>query len=98
MSRKSNGDARRSIKVKYWACVALHPDEILQGPDEIIEKLKQKEEELITENQRLRNEIKYTKRTANKGFKYSHENQSDGKENLSTDAKNVTGNQNDHLG
>ena len=57
VSRISNGDVRRSIKVKYWACVALHPDEILQGPDEIIEKLKQKEEELITENQRLRNEI-----------------------------------------
>ena len=57
VSRISNGDVRRSIKVKYWACVALHPDEILQAPDEIIEKLKQKEEELITENQRLRNEI-----------------------------------------
>ena len=57
VSRISNGDVRRSIKVKYWACVAVHPDEILQAPDEIIEKLKQKEEELITENQRLRNEI-----------------------------------------
>ena len=35
VSRTSNGDVRRSIKVKYWACVALHPDEILQGPDEV---------------------------------------------------------------
>ena len=62
MSRISNGDVRRSIKATYWACIALHPDEIHQGPDEIIEKLKQKEEELITENETLRNEIegKYT--------------------------------------
>lgn len=57
VSRISSGDVRRSIKVTRWACIALHPNEILQGPEEIIENLKQKEEELITENQRLRNEI-----------------------------------------
>lgn len=57
VSRISNGDVRRSIKAMYWASIALHPDEILQGPEEIIEKLKQKEEELITENETLRNEI-----------------------------------------
>lgn len=57
MSRISNGDIHRSIKVAYWDCIALLPDEILQGPEEIIKELRQKEEELITENQRLRNEI-----------------------------------------
>ena len=53
----SNGDVCRSIKATYWACIALYPHEILQGPEEVIEKLKQKEEELITDTKRLRNEI-----------------------------------------
>ena len=57
MGRISNGDVRCSIKVTCWACIALHPDEILQGPEEIIEKLKQKEEAIITESEKLRNEI-----------------------------------------
>ena len=36
VSRISNGHVRCSIKVTYWACIALHSDEILQGPEEII--------------------------------------------------------------
>ena len=48
-----NSDTRKAMRSQYWCKVALHPDEIVQGPDEIIRQLQQKEEE----NVRLRNEL-----------------------------------------
>jgi len=41
------------MRSQYWCKVALHPDEMVQGPDEIIRQLQQKEEE----NVRLLNEL-----------------------------------------
>ena len=49
----NNSDTRKAMRSQYWCKVALHPDEIIQGPDEIIRQLQQKEEE----NMRLRNEL-----------------------------------------
>ena len=49
----NNSDTRKAMRSQYWCKVALHPDEIIQGPDEIIRQLQHKEEE----NMRLRNEL-----------------------------------------
>ena len=35
------------------AAVEVHPEEIVQGPTEVINELKKKEEELIIKNQKL---------------------------------------------
>ena len=44
----------------FWACLSLNPDEIHPEPDldGVIEGLSKREQELITENQRLWAEIK----------------------------------------
>ena len=51
----SNGNTRQAIRSAYWCSIALHPDEIVQGPREINEL--QKREELISENQKSRGEL-----------------------------------------
>ena len=43
--------------------VALQPDEIVQEPSDIINELKQKEELLVCEIQRSRNEVEGKKKT-----------------------------------
>ena len=53
----SNGNHRQSVRSGYWCRVAIHPDEIGQGPVAIINELKKKEEELIRENQKLAQEL-----------------------------------------
>ena len=45
---------RKTFRSQYWCRIALHPDEIVQGPQEVINELKKNEELLIRENQRLR--------------------------------------------
>ena len=38
-----NGDLRRSLRAKYWATLAIHRDEILKVPTEIIFELRKGE-------------------------------------------------------
>lgn len=38
-----NSDTRNAMRSQYWCEVALHPDEISQGPDEIIHQLKKRQ-------------------------------------------------------
>ena len=53
-----DGNARKAMRSKYWCTIAIHPEEIAQGPGEIIDQLKNTEEELVRENQRLEGEKK----------------------------------------
>lgn len=53
----SNGDVRKAMRNAFWCKVALHPDEILYGPSEIMCELKKREEELMRENEKLRREV-----------------------------------------
>ena len=53
----SNGNHRQSFRSGYWCSVAIHPDEIAQGPAEVISELKRKEEQLIRENKKLSYEL-----------------------------------------
>ena len=56
-----NNTTRQGKRSQYWCQVALHPDEITQMPGDIIHQLKRENEELISENQELRNEMEGTK-------------------------------------
>ena len=60
-SVKNNTTRRGAERSQYWCQVALHPDEITQMPGDIIRQLKRENEELISENQELRNEMEGTK-------------------------------------
>ena len=51
-------NARKAMRSKYWCTIALHREEIAQGPADIIDHLKNTEEELLRENQRLEGEKK----------------------------------------
>ena len=53
----SNGSVRKAMRSAFWCKVALHPDEILHGPNEIMSALKRREEELMRENDKLRTEV-----------------------------------------
>ena len=59
VNQASNGNIHRAVRSKFWACLSLNPDEILPEPDldGVIEGLSKREQELITENQRLWAEI-----------------------------------------
>lgn len=48
---------RQATRSQYWCRIALHPDEIAQGPSDVINELKEKEKLLIQENQQLRKEL-----------------------------------------
>ena len=50
----TGGKARQAMQSKYWCTIAIHPEEIAQGPGEIIDQLKNTEEELVRENQTQR--------------------------------------------
>ena len=41
----SNGSVRKAMRSAFWCKVALHPDEILHGPNEIMSALKRREED-----------------------------------------------------
>ena len=53
MNQASNGNIRRAVKSNYWASLSLLPGE----PDGMIEELLNRQQELVTKNQRLRTEI-----------------------------------------
>ena len=52
-----NGTVRKAMRSAFWCKVALHPDEILCGPSEIMSDLKKREEELMRENEKLRRAV-----------------------------------------
>ena len=53
----SNGNDRRVVRSGFWCSLALHPNEIAQGPAEVFNELKKRDEELIRENQKMREEL-----------------------------------------
>ena len=53
MNQASNGNIRRAVKSNYWASLSL----LLEEPDGMIEELLNRQQELVTKNQRLRTEI-----------------------------------------
>ena len=53
VNQASNGNIRRAVKSNYWASLSLLPEE----PDGMIEELLNRQQELVTKNQRLRTEI-----------------------------------------
>ena len=55
----SNGNERRAVRSRFWCSVAIHP-EISQGPEEVIKELKEREEQLISENHKLNQEMEGT--------------------------------------
>ena len=42
------------MRSAFWCKVALHPDETLRGPIEIMSDMKKREEKLMKENEKLR--------------------------------------------
>ena len=53
----TNNKSRHALRSNYWCTIALNPDDIAQGPDEIIATLKETEQELVRENQKLTKEL-----------------------------------------
>ena len=53
----SNNTSCHALRSKYWCTIALHPNDIDQGPEEIITGLKEMEQELVCENQKLAKEL-----------------------------------------
>ena len=53
----SNGNEHRAVRSLFWCSVAIHPEEISQGPEEVIKELQEREEQLISENHKLNQEI-----------------------------------------
>ena len=47
----------QNFQSQYWAKIALHPDEVFQSPQGIIEELKKGKEELAEECKKLRIEV-----------------------------------------
>ena len=56
----SNGNERRAMQSRFWCSVAIHPEEISQGPEEVIKELQEREEQLISENHKLNQEMEGT--------------------------------------
>ena len=54
---EANGEKRKRFRNQYWTTISLHPEEIFQGPQGIIEELKKREEELTKECDKLRGEV-----------------------------------------
>lgn len=63
----SNGSVRKAMRSAFWCNVALHPDEILRGPSEIMSDMKKREEELMKENEKLRREVEGEKNCRSAG-------------------------------
>ena len=56
--RNANGKkCRDAARAQYWCTIMLHPDELSQAPADVIADLKETEEELVRENQRLKKEL-----------------------------------------
>lgn len=52
-----NGDLRRSLRAKYWARLAIHRNELLKVPEEIIHELRERAKELEEECDELKKEV-----------------------------------------
>ena len=57
VTAETNGEKRKRFRSQYWTAIGLHPEEIFQGPQGVIEKLKIREEELTEECDKLRSEV-----------------------------------------
>lgn len=57
VAAETNGEKRKRFRNQYWTTISLHPEEIFQGPQGIIEELKKREEELTKECDQLRGEV-----------------------------------------
>jgi hypothetical protein len=57
MGKMTNGDLRRSFMSQFWAKIAISQDEIVKGPQKIIEDLREKESQMIVQNNRLKEEL-----------------------------------------
>ena len=55
--KATNKEGRHAVRSTYWWSIALHPDEISQAPEDIIASLREKEEQLVREKQRLEKEL-----------------------------------------
>lgn len=53
----TNNTSRHALRSNYWCTISLNPDDIDQGPEEIIASLKETEQELVRENQNLTKEL-----------------------------------------
>ena len=45
VTAETNGEKQKRFRNQYWTTITLHPEEIFQGPQGIIEELKRREEE-----------------------------------------------------
>jgi len=43
----TNNTSRHALRLNYWCTIALNPDDIDQGPEEIVASLKEMEQELV---------------------------------------------------
>ena len=57
MNSLRNGEVRRSLRGKYWATFAIHRDEILKVPADVIHELRQREKVIEEERDELRKEV-----------------------------------------
>lgn len=57
VTAETNGEKRKRFRNQYWTTVSLHPEEIFQGPQGVIEELKRREEELTEECDKLGREV-----------------------------------------
>ena len=53
----TNNTSRHALRSNYWCTIALNSDDIAQGPEEIITNLRETEQELVRENQKLTKEL-----------------------------------------
>ena len=57
VTAETNGEKRKRFRNQYWTRISLHPEEIFQGTQGVIEELKRREEELKEEFDKLRREV-----------------------------------------
>ena len=53
----TNNKNRQAVRSNFWCTIALHPEEISQVPEETIARLKEAEEQLVSENLKLSKEL-----------------------------------------
>ena len=61
--RNANGkNYRDAVRAQYWCTIMLHTDDLSQAPADVIADLKETEEELVRQNERLSKELEGKKR------------------------------------
>lgn len=53
----TNNTSRHAVRSNFWCTITLNPDYIARAPEEIIASLKETEQELVRENQKLTKEL-----------------------------------------